>query len=160
MPALVRLAKKRVGVQHRVAQVLIRFAMECIGTGLGAHVDHAAGVHAEFRGVVVRLRVEFLNDVLVHDQFDRVAVGRIHRRAIDKHGALVGIAAVNLVVAGGKYVLAARGWSKELPCGTTPGTRPRAPARCVPLSGRVSNGLPSTAWPSEALSVCMMGGPR
>ncbi len=97
-----------VGVEHGVAEIFVRFAMECVRTGSGAHIDHAAGVITEFRGVVVGLRVELLHHVLIHDQLNRVAVGRIDWCAIHEHGTLVGVSAINLVVAGGEYILTAQ----------------------------------------------------
>src|ERR1700722_4600914 len=55
------LVKELIGIQNLISQVFIAFTMPGIGSGLGAHVDDAAGKLAPLRSQIIVLNFEFRN---------------------------------------------------------------------------------------------------
>src|SRR5260370_3207775 len=82
--------------------------MECIGSGLCSEVDRPTCEMSKLRSQIVCLYTELLDCILCGDERRQVAVHRVDRSAIDVCGALVRLAAGDLVVAPGERIRAGR----------------------------------------------------
>src|SRR5439155_3688795 len=105
----VGVGEEGVGIQHLVAQKLVRAAVKVVASGFGGYVDHTARVTAEFRAVTVGLHAELGNCVRTRHQDREVTYAGIRRDAIEIGGALVRDAAANLIISGGEHVLSREG---------------------------------------------------
>ena len=98
-PDAAGVVEEGVGIKNLVPQELVGRAMELVAAGLRGHVDDTAGEPSKLRTEVVGLDLEFLHGVLGRDQGGEVGVADVDRRAVQRRGALIRLAATNLVVA-------------------------------------------------------------
>ena len=83
----------------------MRLAMERVGTGLGAQIDHATGELAPVGPEIVVLNLEFSDRVLRRNDDGQIYVADVKRLAVEVFGTLVPKRTTDLVVTPAKWVL-------------------------------------------------------
>ena len=103
-PDAAGVVEEGVGIENLVPQEFVGGTVELVAAGLRGHVDDTAGKPSELRTEVVGLDLEFLHSVLGRDQGGEVGVADVDGRTVQRRGALIRLAAADLVVAPGKDV--------------------------------------------------------
>ena len=103
-PDAAGVVEEGVGIENLVPQEFVGGAMKFVAAGLRGHVDDAAREAAELSTKVVGLNLEFLHRVLGRDQGGEVGVADVDGRTVERRGALIRLAATDLVVAPGEDV--------------------------------------------------------
>src|SRR5438445_10512363 len=83
----------------------MRLAMERVGTGLGAQIDHATGELAPVGPEIVVLNLEFSDRVLRRNDDGQIYVADVKRLAVEVFGTLVPKRTTDLVITPAKCVL-------------------------------------------------------
>ena len=100
------LVEKLVGIQSLIPQIFVPFSVPGVGSGLGAHIDDAAGKLAPLGAKIVVLHLELRNRVLGRYQKWQVDVADIQGLTIQILRALIGEGAADLVVGKVEGILA------------------------------------------------------